>query len=94
MFGHGGNIMSTLSDQLSDAMSIILQTAARRNDSMVYPFPFQDDKKNAKALNQLLRRKMIKRVLVNGIAPFYKNVKGVGNVNYTITDNGYDAINW
>ena len=86
--------MTTLSEQLSDAMSIILQTAARRSDSKVYPFPFADDKKNTKALNQLLRRKMIKRVLVNGIAPFHKNVKGVGNVNYEITDDGYDAIHW
>ena len=86
--------MNALSDQLSDAMSIILQTAARRNDSMVYPFPFADDKKNAKALNQLLRRKMVKRVLVNGIGPFHKNVRGVGNVNYQITDDGYDAIHW
>ena len=83
-----------LCHQLSDAMSIILQTAARRSDSKVYPFPFADDKKNTKALNQLLRRKMVKRVLVSGIAPYHKQIRNVGCVNYEITDNGYDAIHW
>ena len=83
-----------LCEQLSDAMSIILQTAARRSDSKVYPFPFAGDKKNTKALNQLLRRNMVKRVLVSGIAPYHKQVRNVGCVNYEITADGYDAIHW
>ena len=55
---------------------------------------WKDDKKNTKALNQLLRRNMVKRVLVSGIAPYHKQVRNVGCVNYEITADGYDAIHW
>ena len=79
---------------MSDAMSIMLQTGSRRDSKFVFPFPFADEKKNLKALNQLLRRGYVQRVNVSGIDTYHRLVRNVGYVNYTVTERGEQALGW
>ena len=79
---------------MSDAMSIMLQTGGRRDSKFVFPFPFADEKKNLKALNQLLRRGYVQRVNVSGIDNYHRLVRNVGYVNYTVTERGEQALGW
>lgn len=80
--------------EVTDAMSIMIQTAARRNSGMIYPFPFTDEKKCERTINSLLRNKFVRRVRVEAIAQHHKTVRGVGPVNYVPTPKGLKAINW
>ena len=87
--------MNTLIDyDMSDAMSIMLQRGGMRDSKFVFPFPFEDEKKNLKALNQLLRRGYVKRVNVSGIDNYHRHVRSVGYVNYTVTQRGEQALGW
>ena len=88
--------MTTLIDHdMSDAMSIMLQRGGMRDSKFVFPFPFEDEKKNLKALNQLLRRGYVKRVCVHyGKDNYHRLVRSVGYVNYVVTERGEQALGW
>ena len=80
--------------EISDAMSLVLQQAAHRNSKRVHPINLQLSDSDEKIIQQLVRRRFIKRVRTSGIEEYYKMVKGYGPVNYEITKAGLKAIAW
>ena len=79
---------------LSDTCIIMLLKATERSDSTVFPFHRPEEPvRMEKALAQLLRRNYIKRVTVEGIRPYHRQVRGVGCVNYVVTEAGLQAVN-
>ena len=80
--------------EITDAMSIALQQAAKRTTSWVWPLPDGLSEDDDKIINKLLNRKLIKRVKVEAIEPHHKKVRGSGPVNYVITKTGLKEISW
>lgn len=85
-----------IDQDMSEAMSIMLQHGGRRDSKFVFPFPssLTDQKKAAKALGQLERRGYVKRVAVSGIDTYYRHVRRVGYVNFKVTKRGEEALGW
>ena len=81
-------------DSFTDAMSIVLQDAARKETKRVWPIRSGLSEDSDKLIDKLLRRKFIKRVKVEGIEQFHKNIRGMGPCNYEITKSGLKQINW
>ncbi len=79
---------------ISDALSIALQEAARRNSKMLFPIALNLSEDPDKIANKLLRRGYVTRKAVNERLPHWKYIRGTGTVNLEITDQGKQAINW
>ncbi len=79
---------------ISDALSIALQEAARRDSKMLFPIALNLSEDNDKIANMLLRRKYVERYEVNDRSQYWKYIRGTGYINLKITDEGLQAINW
>ncbi len=79
---------------ISDALSIALQEAAKRDSKMLFPIALNLSEDNDKIANMLLRRKYVERYEVNDRSQYWKYIRGTGYINLKITDEGLQAINW
>jgi len=81
--------------KLNDTQRILLSTAAGREDRMILPPPQSvplDDPKTEKALQGLLRRRLVEEVRVPLDAPTWRSGEGEQPLGLVIAAAGFDAI--
>jgi len=81
--------------RLNDTQLVLLSTAAGREDRMILPSPQSvrlDDPKTEKALQGLLKRKLVEEIQVPRDAPTWRIGEGDQPLGLVIAAAGFDAI--